>query len=222
MKISFQGSYWVQRCLCFVILLLCSSSLVVAGESVIFSTDFEKSMLNAIPEDFLLLDGDFAVHQDGGNKFLKLPGAPLATFAILFGPNEKENISVSARIHGTNKGRRFPAFGVGLNGVAGYRLVVAPAKRSIELYRGDKVISSVGHQWKPDAWSRLKLEVRHSGDGFWTVRGKVWPDSEPEPKGWIISFEDTMEPYSGNASVWGKPFSGTPILYDDFQVIKLE
>lgn len=193
-----------------------------AAASEVYAHDFERLEPGSIPDDFLVLDGDFAVREADGNKFLELPGTPLATYAVLFGPNEKEGIAVSARIYATNKGRRYPAFGVGLNGVAGYRLMVAPAKRSLELYRGDDVVASVDHRWQPGTWSHLSLEVRKTGDSAWTVRGKVWPHEQPEPEDWSITFQNDTEPFSGNASVWGKPFAGTPIRYDDFKVRKLE
>ena len=207
-----------------VALLVLSSFMhrLHAAGDVVYQNDFESAALNEVPEDFLVLDGGFAVREDAGNQFLELPGAPLETFGVLFGPNEKEDMMVSARIFATNKGRRYPAFGVGLNGVAGYRLLVAPAKQRVELYRGDDVVASVDHRWNPGEWLRLALEVRRTGDRSWTTRGKVWVEAQPEPKDWTIEFLDDTEPFSGNASVWGKPFSGTPIRYDDFKVVKME
>src|SRR5882724_41425 len=107
----------------------------------LYENDFEKSALDKVPDDFLVLAGGFAVKEEGGNKFLELPGAPLDTFGALFGPTEKAGIAVSARIKGTGKGRRYPTFGVGLNGQGGYRLQVSPAKKVLELYKGDEVLA---------------------------------------------------------------------------------
>src|SRR3954469_17046919 len=105
------------------------------GAEILYQTDFEKAEVGKVPEEFLVLDGGFAVRQDAGNKFLELPGSPLDSFSAQFGPNEAADISVSGRIYGTGKGRRFPTFGVGLNGVAGYRLQVSPAKQLIEIFK---------------------------------------------------------------------------------------
>src|SRR3989441_4004925 len=105
----------------------------------LYENDFEKAALGKVPDDFLVLDGQFAVREEGGNKFLELPGAPLDTFGALFGPTEKEGVAVSARIFGTGKGRRYPTFAVSLNGVGGYKLQVSPAKKLAELYKGDTV-----------------------------------------------------------------------------------
>src|SRR6266705_5565560 len=105
----------------------------------LYENDFEQAALDKVPDDFLVLDGQFAVKEEGGNKFLELPGAPLDSYGALFGPTETEDISVSARIFGTGKGRRYPTFGVGLNGqgTSAYRLQVSPAKKALELFKGD-------------------------------------------------------------------------------------
>ncbi len=99
--------------------------------------NFEQAETGTVPEDFLVLDGGFAVKQEEGNKFLELPGAPLDSFGALFGPSEKSDVAVSARIRSTNKGRRYPTFGVGLNGQSGYKLQVSPGKKALEIYKGD-------------------------------------------------------------------------------------
>src|SRR5687768_4410176 len=84
--------------------------LQAAQPTPLYENNFEKSDAGKVPEEFLILDGGFVVNQDQNNKFLELPGAPLETFGFLFGPTEKENVEVSARVYGTGKGRRFPSF----------------------------------------------------------------------------------------------------------------
>ena len=116
--------------------------LVAADAKPLYENNFEKADVGKVPEDFLVLDGGFVVKEESGNKFLELPGAPLDNFGVLFGPTETANVAVSARIHGTGKGRRFPAFGVGLNGVGGYKIQITPAKKVIELFKGEDVVAS--------------------------------------------------------------------------------
>src|SRR5438128_2223779 len=87
-----------------------------------YTNDFQSATIGETPKEFMVLDGGFVVADLADNKFLELPGAPLDAFGLLFGPTEKENRMVSARIYGTSKGRRFPTFSVGLNGVGGYKL----------------------------------------------------------------------------------------------------
>src|SRR3954454_19115309 len=86
------------------------------AEPALYSNNFETAEVDKVPDDMLVLDGNFAVKQEDGNKFLELPGAPLDTFGVLFGPTTNANVAVAAKIYSTGKGRRYPVFGVGLNG----------------------------------------------------------------------------------------------------------
>ena len=200
--------------------LACPMIVAATGSEAkaIYENDFEKSAVGTLPEEFLKMDGEFKVQQEGGNKFLELPGAPLDTFGLLFGPTEKEGVAVQARILGTAKGRRFPAFGVGLNGWGGYKLQVSPAKKSIELFRGETLRKSVEHNWTSGKWTHLRLSIEKSKDGGWLVAGKVWGAGEQEPATPSISIEEKEEPPAGRASISGMPYSGEPIRFDDLKV----
>jgi hypothetical protein len=187
----------------------------------LYENNFEAAEAGKVPDDFLVLDGGFTVKSDATNKFLELPGAPLDSFGVLFGPTEKSDIVVSARINGTNKGRRYPTFGVGLNGQSGYRLQVSPGKKMLELYKADEVIAGVGYEWKSGQWTMLKLQVRQAGD-VWKVEGKVWSQGEKEPATFMVNSEQKFEPPAGRASIWGQPYSTTPIQFDDLLVTRLE
>ena len=189
----------------------------------VYRNDFEKAEIGKVPEDFLVLDGGFAVQQEGGNKFLELPGAPLGedTFGLLFGPTEPENVSASARIFGTAKGRRFPAFAVGLNGVGGLKLQVSPAKKLVELYRGEEVVATAPYTWEPGSWTLLRLDVRKVKDGEFKVQGKVWKQDAKEPQAWTIDYTLMGDLPARRAAIWGSPYSGTPIRFDDLTVSSL-
>src|SRR5580698_4661611 len=119
-----------------VVFAMCALSARAA--TTIYENNFEKAALDKAPDDFLVLDGEFAVKQDDGNKVLELPGAPLDTFGVLFGPTTNAGVCISARIYGTGKGRRYPTFGVGLNGPSGYKLKVSPAKNALEIFKSDE------------------------------------------------------------------------------------
>jgi hypothetical protein len=183
----------------------------------LYENNFEKAAIGSVPDDFLVLDGGFAVQETNGNKYLELPGAPLDTFGVLFGPTEKTDVSVSARINGTKKGRRYPTFAVGLNGQGGFRLQVSPGKSALEIYKGDAVVASVPYEWKSGEWTFLLLQVTKSGD-VWKVEGKAWPQGATEPSAPMITFDEKTEPSAGRASIWGSPFSTTPIDFDDLMV----
>src|SRR5687767_1325420 len=166
----------------------------------------------------MVMEGGFTVVEESSNRFLELPGAPLETFGVLFGSTETNGVSVSARVFGTGKGRRSPAFAVGLNGVGGYKLQVSPAKRMVELYRGDELLTSAAYEWAPGTWTMLRLQTRKTKDGGISAEGKAWKQGAAEPKQWIISHLDKSEPPPGRASLWGAPYSGTPIRFDDLTV----
>ena len=186
----------------------------------LYKNNFEKTKIGEVPDDFLVLDGDFAVKQEGGNKYLELPGAPLDAFGFMFGPSARHGNEISARMFGTKKGRRYPVFGVALNGANGYRLQVAPAKRAIELLKGSAVVAKVPFRWGGGEWLRLALRVEQTGAAEWTVSGRVWADGKKAPAKPTITHKEAKEPRNGKPSIWGSPYSGTPIRYDDIVVKK--
>jgi hypothetical protein len=188
-----------------------------AGPAALYTNNFESAQLDQVPDDMLVLDGAFAVKQENGKKYLELPGAPLDTFGVLFGPTTNANVAVTAKIFGSGKGRRYPNFGVGLNGAGGYKLKIAPSKNQLELYKGDDVLTTAPFKWKSGTWTQFRLQVRQAG-AQWIVEGKAWESSAKEPDKWDISFNEKSEPAAGRASLSGSPYSGTPIRYDDLAV----
>jgi hypothetical protein len=158
----------------------------------LFAADFEKAALGKPTEEFLILDGDFTVKEEGGNKFLELPGAPLETFGALFGPTEPSGVAVTAQK------RRSPTFAVGLTGVGGYKLQVAPGKAALELVKGEETLQTVPFKWESGAWTALRLQMRRVKEGEFVVEGRAWKHGGPEPKEWAITYAET-KPQPGNA-----------------------
>jgi hypothetical protein len=189
---------------------------------VLYQNDFSKGEVGKLPEEMLLLDGGFAVQDVSGNKVLQLPGAPLETFGVLFGPTEAAGLSASARVHSTKKGRREPAFALGLNGNAGYKLQISAAKKLVELYKGDDVVAKEPFTWESDSWTMLKLQVRKVKDGEFAIEGKTWKQGTTEPEKWTVTYAEKSEPIAGRASIWGNPFAGTPIDFDDLLVTAIK
>jgi hypothetical protein len=191
---------------------------VSAHAASLYQNNFTTNEIGKLPEEMLLLDGGFAVQEVAGNKVLQLPGAPLETFGVLFGPTEAAGLAVSARVHSTKKGRREPAFALGLNGNAGYKLQISAAKKLVELFKGDDVVVREPFNWESDSWTMLKLQVRKVKDGEFAIEGKAWKQGTPEPEKWTVTFAEKSEPNAGRASIWGNPFAGTPIDFDDLVV----
>ena len=203
-----------------LVILLSGMSVLAHGatQTNLYENNFERAELQKLPEDMMLMGGGFAVAEEGGNKFLELPGAPLETFGVLFGPTETNGIGVTARVFGTSKGRRAPSFGIGFNGVGGYKLQVSPAKKLIELYRGEELLTSAPWLWESGSWTMLRLQSGITKSGELSVQGKAWKHGTAEPPAWTISYIDKAEAPAGRPSLWGAPYSDTPIRFDDLKV----
>jgi len=186
-----------------------------------YENDFSTTEIGQVPDDFLVLDGQFAVREHDGNRVLELPGTPLETYGVLFGPAARHGQGIYARIHSTSRGRRFPAFAVSLGGVSGIRLEVAAAKKTLELLQGEQTIASVPWEWTTGTWTHLRLQLRKLADDSYLYQGRAWIDGTPEPSEWVITLKRSEEPIPGRPGIWGKPFAGTPIRYDELKVESL-
>ncbi|HEV8378025.1 MAG TPA: hypothetical protein VGP99_04185 [Tepidisphaeraceae bacterium] len=201
------------------ILVLLSALLISADAPTNYHQDFQKSDEGSMPEELLVMNGKFEVVKQGEEKFLELPGEPLDTFGFMLGADQTN--SIQASIRSTNTGKRFPEFGVGLAGAAGYRLWLQPAVGELQILKGDNVKATKPCEWKSNSWLTLRLELKKQNNKT-TLQGKIWPRGTAEPQDWTITFEDseTEKPPKGRASVWGIPYSGTPIDFDDIAIAK--
>jgi len=202
-------------------LLVIFAALILISADVpsTYHQDFQNSPDGSLPEELLVINGAFAVKADGNDKFLQLPGEPLDTFGFMLGSDETNSIQCSIRA--TNTGKRFPEFGVGLCGAAGYRLWLQPAIGEVQLLKGDNVKIAKPCDWKPAQWLTLKLQLTRQNNKT-TLQGKVWPRGTAEPKDWTLTFEDpeSDKPPKGRPSAWGIPYSGVPIDFDDLSIAK--
>jgi hypothetical protein len=196
-------------------------ALPVHAADPLYKNDFESGEVGKAPKDMLVMAGDFKVQQDKDGKYLELPGEPLDTFGLLFGPAVKDDVSASARFFGTKKGRKMPSFGVSLNGAGGYRLQVSAAKGELEFFKGDESKLAVPYTWTSDVWTTLRITVRKAADG-WIIEGRAWPAGTTEPEKPLITLDEKAAPTTGKAGIWGSPFAGTPIKFDDLVVAPLK
>jgi hypothetical protein len=194
--------------------LVLAAHALLAAEPL-YTNNFESAPVGKPPEGMMVMSGDFTVKQDAEGKFLELPGEPLDTFGLLFGPSTAADVTASARFFGTKTGRKYPTFGVSVNGVGGYRLQVSPGRKTLELYKGDELRTSVGYEWPSGTWVQLQIEVRKRGEKECVVEGKAWPIGTPMPKTAMITLTDPEPASAGRAGIWGSPYSGTPIRFDD-------
>lgn len=213
-------SFGIKQCLFSTSTALCtlyiclSLSAISASGSPLYEQDFQNNSDGSTPEDFLVLGGDFSV-QSGT---LVLPGAPLNKFGAVFGPDNEGDLEISARIRSEQRGRLTPSFGIGLYGLGGYVLNASASRKTLELFRGREVIRKTSFAWTPATWTNMKLAVSSTSDTSWRVRGKAWSEQAQEPAHWQIEHESSQAPTQGRASIWGQPYSGKPIQYDDITI----
>lgn len=223
------------RVSCGLVLFLFMVSAKGADEPKVspplYENNLEQIKEDKMPDDFLVLNGEFKVKKEGENKVLELPETPLPDlppgFGLLFGPAKSEDVRAGARFQAASKGKRGPppTFALGLGGVGGFFLQVNPKDGELQLLRGEaeKTVEAwAAFTWKSGAWTQLRLQIRKVKEALWCVEGKAWTEGEDEPKAWALSWESKEQPPTGRASLWGCPFSGLPILFDDLVVTKAE
>jgi hypothetical protein len=203
-------------------LLLAADAKPPAGP---YSNDFQSVEPGKPPDEFFILNGQFTVAEEASNRFLELAGDPLDTFGLLFGPEGQARLDVSARIGGTSSGRLTPEFGIGTNDAGGYKLWLVPNQHKLQLRKGDDPTPKAEapyKDWQSGQWTALRIRVTDAGGGRWKIEGKAWQASGKEPEAWAVTMEDNKPPSPGRASLWGIPYSETPIRFDDLKVTPTE
>lgn len=202
------------------LLLAGGVALMVAADVAPYRNDFEKAQVGKVPEDVMVLDGNFAVRSVGGNKCLELAGDPVGSFGALFGPDGLAAMDVKARIWSTGAGKRFPEAGIGADDAGGYKLFTVPARHLLELRKGDDPVASAAFEWQSAKWIWYRLRVEPQDAKTWQIRGKAWPEGQKEPEAWTVIAHDAEAPPAGRASLWGSDYSEQPIRFDDLSVEK--
>ncbi len=198
-------------------LLLAPILGVVAADP--YKEDFNTA--TEVPKMIMVLNGEFSIADDAGNKTLVVAAEPLDTYTALFGPATKDNMMVRGRAKGESKGRRYPVYGYGLGGVTGTVLRLSGAKKALELVKNEESLGSVSFPFPADKWVWFHLQIRPTGT-TWIVEGKAWVEGTEEPKEWMLSVPFDKEPVSGRASCWAIPYAGFPVIFDDFVVDSLK
>lgn len=193
-------------------------SVARAEGPLLYQQDFAKLEAGPVPEpEVFVVEGSFEIADKDSQKALRLPPLPLVDGGALFGPSVKAVAAVQAKFFASKTSRSFPRFGLGLHGVSGYRLLVSPAKKQIELVKEDQVIASAPFEWQGDAWCQIKFQITEEA-GKWQARGWAWKDGEGPPEKPNLEHELPEAPGQGKASVWGAPYSEREIFFDDLKV----
>ncbi len=187
--------------------------------TVEFEESFSSVEVGSEPENLFILDGAYAVSEEDDNRRLTLPGSPVGDFGLLFGPRVREkSLELSFSFLGMKKGRRLPALAAGLGGVRSYRFRLNAATKQIILTRQDVEIGKVAYQWESGAWCQVRFQAL-PGDGENTrIRLKLWKRAEEEPGEWLFDEIDRSAFAGGKCALWGYPYAGTPIHFDDLKI----
>lgn len=204
-----------------IALLFVAVAPALAAAGPLFEENFEQLPLGKPSTNFMVVDGGFQVREEQGRRFLELPGVPLENYGILFGPQTLSNVCVEARIQSESTGRRHPMFAVGLGGIGGLKLWVAPGREQLELHLGENLLAAQALAWKSGVWTHLKLRFFISPQGTLRAEGKMWRAGDPEPAAWSLGADLKQTPPAGRASVWGAPVSGKPIRFDDLRLTEV-
>ena len=200
--------------------LLLLAPVLAAAWADDYTLDFEKADLGYPPDDLMVIDGDFKVIEHEGGKVIQLPGDPILECGLLFGKSSKGDTTVEAKVFAEKQGRRsFPRFGIGLHGVSGYRLRMVPASKTLELLFSEEVVHSVPFVWQSGQWYQLKASLTLT-DSKPKIDAWVWMDGEDAkaPETPTLTFEGEAGTSSqGKPSIWGTPYSGKDILFDDLK-----
>ncbi len=170
------------------------------------------------PKEVFVVDGTVKVATHDGNKAIVIDPVPITDASAQLGVSASGTASIEARILATKRGRSTPRFGISVHGMSGYRLLVNPAKKTLELSKGDQAVTAVPFTWASGQWLKVKLEVGKEPSGTWSIHGKAWPSDAAEPATPLIKHKDNGLKGQGKCAIWATPFSGEPVFFDDIQV----
>lgn len=201
-----------------VVIMLCLFATSAAAEEA--TQDFEGLELGYPPDELFIIDGNFEVVAHESGKVLRVPPDPIIECGLLFGKSSKGAMTAEAKVLASKRGRRsFPRFGLGVHGISGFRVRVVPAQKRIELVHQEEVIKTSAFPWKSGSWCRMKLRLSQNQDGRPKVQAWVWMEGQKEPEKANLDFEgEPGKSSQGKASIWGTPYSGKEILFDDLKV----
>jgi len=189
-----------------------------AGDLKSYTFDCDAWSEGAPPADVMVVEGTINIKALEGNKAIEIGADPLVDANAQIGTSANGSASIEARVLATKEGRSLPRFAVSVHGQSGYRLMVFPVKKELQLCKGEEVIKTVPIEWTSGAWLKLKLDVKKGADNKWAITGKAWPAAGTEPKEPQITHEDTGLKGQGKCSVWATPYSHTPIYFDDIKL----
>lgn len=205
------------------VFLFCSSVASLRAQApATLKLDFQSAAVGGLPDDLTGTDAEakFSIVAEGENKFLQMNPSPLVDGGVLVGSSIKGAAMVSVRVRAEAKRRSQPRFGVGMHGVGGYRLLVVPAQKELQLVKNEEVVARVPFEWKAGGWTTVELRVLAAGPGS-RLEGRAWLEGGTRPVDPLVSLALATLPATGKASLWAAPYAGLPIDFDAVEIAPL-
>jgi hypothetical protein len=203
-----------------LVCLLAAAVLPATAQEVKkFDINCDAWTAGEVPAEVFVLDGKVSIaDKDGGKAIMIDPGTELVEASAQLGDSAAGNAMIQARVFATKKGRSSPRFGVSVHGMSGPRLYINPAKKQIELVRGDQSLATAPFAWTSDAWLNLRLEVTKGEGDKWTAKAYAWADKAEKPGEPLLKHDLTGLKGQGKCTLWATPYSNTPIYFDDLHI----
>lgn len=183
-----------------------------------YSFNAQEAEVDQASADVFLVSGLFTTKEEGTNRYYEVAALPLDDSIGQVGPSARGSASIQASVLGTKVARSAPRMGVGVHGQNGYRLVLVPVKKTLELWKSEEIVLSQPFKWESDTWYDLKLSVSKLNENEWSIEGKAWKKGETEPAKSQFLYKDQKLRGQGKCSLFATPYSGTPVKFDDITV----
>ncbi len=199
--------------------LLFSLSLLLAGAAAQGKEPFKLDLAGVsegpLPKEVLfVVEGVWEAADKDGVQAIRVSPEPITDANAQLGPSAKGAASVSARVLATRQARSYPRFGVSVHGMSGYRLMVNPPLKQIELVKSDEVVAKAPFTWTSDTWVNLKLEaVREGEDGPWTITASAWEGGQAPAEPLLSHRDESSMKGTGKCGLWATPYSGQPVYF---------
>lgn len=203
-----------------LVCLLAAAAMPAAGQDMKkFDISCDSWAVGEAPAEVFVLDGKVSIAEKDGSKAIMIdPGTELVEASAQVGDSAAGNAVIQAKIFASKKGRSSPRFGISVHGMNGPRLYVNPAKKQLELVRGDQTLASVPFTWTSDAWLNLRLEAKKADGDKWSITASVWGDKDAAPAAPQIKHDLAGLKGQGKCTLWATPYSNTPIYFDNIQI----
>ena len=189
--------------------------LASAQEMEAFTLDIASAPDGPLPpESLFVVDGVWEVVDKDGIRALRVSPEPITDASAQTGPSAKGAASVTARVFASRQARSYPRFGISVHGISGYRLMVNPPLKQIELVKSDEVVAKAPFAWTSDRWMSLRLEASRAGeDGPWSITASAWEGDTAPAEPLLKHTDESNMKGTGKCGLWTTPYSGQPVFF---------